>query len=162
MSQADFSSGFSNMELGGYLDFENACVQGSGIPQDKIDYWFRLTHSVNRMGTGTVEHGCWVKGRFFNTFTSTAIKSSLENVNCLRVNSATSNGLFIRAEPRQNSKRLGMVANGKTVDPGSFPAVIIESNQLNWVAINAPIKGWVSDGSPTGRGNLQLCRRKGK
>ncbi len=155
--KADFSSGFSNLELGGYMDFENACTQDSGVPKEEISYWFRLTHSLNRIGTGKVEYGCWVKGRFLHKFPSTAIKSSLKNVTCLRVNSPIGNGLVIRSQPQRNSSRLGVVANGQTVTPDGFPPVILGGKPRNWVAITAPIKGWVSDGSPTSRGNLRLC-----
>ena len=159
ISQADFSSGFSNLELGGYLDFEHACAQSSGMPQEKIDYWFRLTNSVNRIGTGKVEYGCRVKGRFFHRFTSTAIKSSLQNVTCLQVNFPIGDGLLVRAEPRKNFVILGAITNNTMVEPTSFPAVVVESHGCNWLAISVPVKGWVSDGIPIRRGNLELCKR---
>jgi hypothetical protein len=160
MDQADFSAGFSNIELGGYMDFENACATSSGLPPEKIEYWFRLSNSVNRIGTGQVEYGCWVGGRFLNTFTSTAIKTSWENVECLQVNSRTGKRLVIRSEPRENSRQLGTVSNGTKVNPGSFPASIVQTQGINWLAISSPRQGWISDGSPTSEGNLRLCRRK--
>lgn len=160
MEKAGFDSGFSNTELGGYLDFENLCTTTAGLPEDKIDYWFRLSNSVNRIGTGTVEFGCWLQGRFLHTYNSTAIKSSLGNVSCLRVVSANKKGLVIRAEPRANSRQLGIVANRRTVKPDGFPAYIVQVNGENWVSISAPKKGWVWDGSFAGSGNLRLCNSR--
>ncbi|MFH7027773.1 MAG: hypothetical protein ACHBN1_20830 [Heteroscytonema crispum UTEX LB 1556] len=125
--KADYSSGFSNIELGGYIEFENACKTDAGIPESKIQYWFRLSNSIARIGTGEVESGCWAKGRFLHTYSSTAIKTSLENVKCLRVNSPIGNGLVIRSQPRANPKQVGVVANGRTVTLGGFPASIINA-----------------------------------
>jgi hypothetical protein len=159
VSKADFDAGFSNIELGGYLEFENACATKSGLPQEKIQYWFRLSNSVNRIGTGTVEYGCWLKGRFLATHSSTAIKSSLTTVQCLQVNSPTGNGLIIRAEPTIKSKQIGIVANKQKVKVESFPVSIVEADGRNWVSISAPRKGWISDGSFASKGNLRLCRK---
>ncbi|NJL23427.1 MAG: hypothetical protein HC895_25615 [Leptolyngbyaceae cyanobacterium SM1_3_5] len=93
---ANFDSGFSNSELGGFLDFEAICAEaGAGEPEN---YWFRLTNSVQRMGTGSVEYGCWQNGRFAYTYSSTAILGD-QTVNCLYVRSIGSSGLNIRAEP---------------------------------------------------------------
>lgn len=159
IEEADFDAGFSNMELGGYLDFQNACETDAGVPKSEIEYWFRLSNSVNRIGTGIVEHGCWVNGRFLHTYSSTAIQSSLENVDCLQVNSLTGTSLIIRSEPNVNSRALGSVRNGRRVRLDSFPANIIEVDGRNWVAIVSPKNGWISDGSPNSEGNLKLCPR---
>ncbi len=160
ISQADFDSGFSNLELGGYLDFENFC-KTSSESDAKVNYWFRLSNSVNRIGTGKVEFGCWVKGRFVPGYSSTAIKRSLGTVSCLRVNSPTKKSLVIWQEPQLNSRRLGVVAHGRTVKLDSFPASIVEVNGEHWLAISSPKKGWVSDGAPASSGNLRLCSLKG-
>jgi hypothetical protein len=101
IEKARFDAGFSHMELGGYLDFENACKTNTTVGNAPISYWFRLSNSVERIGTGKVEYSCWANGRMLHTFDSTAIKSSLENVNCLQVNFPT--GLVIRAEPRNTA-----------------------------------------------------------
>jgi hypothetical protein len=159
MQNAEFFSGFSNIELGGYMDFETACVAATNLPNYKIDYWYRLSNLVNRIGTGKVEYGCWMNGRFLYTFSSTAIKRSLENVNCLRIQTTTGNGLVIRAEPNDSSKQVGMITEGGMVDPGSFPASIVEVDGQNWVAIISPQEGWIFDGFTTdNRGNLTLCK----
>lgn len=159
IQSAGFTAGFSNIELGGYLDFENACKTEAESAKSKAEYWFRLSNSVERIGTGIAEFGCWMNGRFLVTHTSTAVKSSLENVDCLRVKSPTGNGLVIRAEPSVKARRVGVVANGSRVDPGSFPASIIEVDGRNWVAIRSPKEGWISDDSFTSQGNLTLCKR---
>lgn len=158
IKNADFDSGFSNLELGGYMDFEHACATEADRPNAEIDYWFRLSNSVARIGTGKVQYGCWMNGHFLQTSTSTAIKTSLGSVNCLRVNSPTGR-LAIRSEPRMSSRQVKVASNGSTVDPGYMPADIIEADGQNWIAISSPVKGWISDGSPTSQGNLTLCKR---
>jgi hypothetical protein len=158
-AKADFDSGFSNSELGGYLDFENACKTDAGSNAE-IKYWFRLSNSVQRIGTGLVESGCWAGGRFLHTYSITAIKASLHNVNCLRVYSQNKKGLVIREEPRANSRQLGVVANRRIVRPDGFPASIIEVDGENWIAIASPKQGWISDGSFASPGNLRLCSVK--
>jgi hypothetical protein len=161
ISASDFDSGFSNSDLGGYLDFENFCKTSANLPNpEDVDYWFRLSNAVNRIGTGKVEFGCWVQGRFLNTYSSTAIKKSLNNVNCLRVYSPTKKALVIWQEPKLNARKLGTVAYGRTVKPDSFPAAIVEVNGENWIAIASPKKGWVSDGKVASPGNLRLCSPK--
>lgn len=162
MPKADFDSGFSNLELGGYLDFENACTTDTKLPSEKIDYWFRLSNSISRIGTGRLEVGCWFQGRFLHTYSSTAIKKSLGNVNCLRVNTFNKKGLVIWQEPRSNSRKLGTVAYRKIVRPNGYPASIVEINGENWLAIASPKTGWVNDGSFASRGNLQLCSLKNR
>ena len=116
VKNADFDSGFSNSELGGYLEFENACKTSSELAESEIKYWFRLSGRVNRIGTGKVEFGCWDGKRF-----------------------------------------LRVIANGKSVKPGYFPATIINRENLNWVSVTSPIEGWISDGGFVDEGNLELC-----
>ncbi len=156
--EADFDSGFSNLELGGYLEFQYACKTSSGLPESEIKYWFRLSDRVNRIGTGKVEFGCWDGKRFLHTYTSTAIKSSLEYVDCLQVKSPAGSVLFW-SEPTRKSKFLRVIANSETVKPGYFPATISNDGNRNWVAISSPVEAWVYDGSFTSEGNLRLCNR---
>lgn len=158
ITKAGFDSGFSNMELGGYLDFQNFCTTKIGLPDEKIDYWFRLSNSVNRIGTGIVEFGCWYNGKFVDTYKITAITTKLTNVDCLRVHTPHRRKLIIRAEPKSDAKQLGTVRNGRTVKVDNFPAEILEVNGENWIHIVSPTQGWVSDGSFAGSGNLRLCK----
>ena len=158
IKDADFDSGFSNLELGGYLDFENACKTSSKLPESERKYWFRLSNRVNRIGTVKVEFACGDGKRFLHTYTSTAIKRSLEYVDCLRVKSAAG-GVLIWFEPTRQSQFLRVIANGETVKSGSFPATIVNRENRSWVAISSPVEGWVSDGSMESEGNLRLCDR---
>ena len=156
VKNADFDSGFSNLELGGYLEFENACKTSSELAESEIKYWFRLNGRVNRIGTGKVEFGCWDGKRFLHTYTTTAVKRSLEYVDCLRVKSKAG-GVLIWLEPSRKSKLLRVIANGKSVKPGYFPATIINRENRNWVSVTSPIEGWISDGGFVDEGNLELC-----
>ena len=156
VKNASFSSGFSNLELGGYLNFENACKTSSEMAQSEIKYWFRLSDRVNRIGTGKAEFGCWDGKRFLHIHTSTAIKNSLENVDCLRVKSSAGS-VLIWSEPTRRSRLLRVIGNGKTVKPSYFPATISDAENLSWVSISSPVEGWVSDGSMKDEGNLRLC-----
>ncbi|XGV99666.1 MAG: SH3 domain-containing protein [Leptolyngbya sp. BL-A-14] len=156
---AGFSGGFSNMELGGFLDFEQACSEALGTPKDETPYWFRLSNSIDQIGTGNVEFGCWKSGALITTIVNTAVSTKLENVTCLRVRVPTGEDLRIRAEPSLKARIIGAVSNGATVKPDSFPATIIQADQRNWVAIQAPRKGWVSNDRPETPGNLMLCEK---
>lgn len=158
IENAGFSAGFSNLELGGFMDFENSCAQLLNTPTSETPYWFRLSNLVNQIGTGKVEFGCWSNGQFLNTFTSTAVNTKLENVDCLRVNVPTGEDLRVRSEPSLKAKVIGFVRNGATVQPDSFPASIIQEDGRNWVAIRSPQEGWVSNDRPDSSGNLKVCR----
>ncbi|HEY9621473.1 MAG TPA: SH3 domain-containing protein [Crinalium sp.] len=156
---ASFDSGFSNMELGGFLDFEQTCGSLSGLSSDQIDYWFRVSTSVYRMGTGMVEFGCWKDGKFLNTYSSQAMFTGASNVDCLTVRPNSSNGLNIRAEPSTRSRIVGTIRSGSRVRTSGSPASIVEAEGRNWVNIRSPIAGWVSDDRPDSDGNLVLCDR---
>jgi len=154
--KANFTAGFSNIELGGYLDFEDACKTAAGIPEDQIQYWFRTDSSLNRTGVGTVETGCWVNGRFLHTTSTTAIKNSLKTDQCLRVKSPQS--LVIRSQPSKKSKRRGTVARRAKVRVDGYPTWATEREGENWIKIKSPKNGWISDGKINGKGNLELCK----
>lgn len=157
---AHFDAGFSNAELDGYRDFQNACQRVTGLPNESISYWFRLNRLVAAIGTGRVEYGCWLDGQFLFVHSSTAIRTDVGTVNCLRVTSDVGNGLVVRSEPTTVSLPLGTLANGRTVDPGSFPAIISQRTGRDWLKVRKPIEGWVSVGeTPDGSVNLKLCNR---
>ena len=154
--ERSFRTGFFNTEIGNLEAFEAACQAALGKPNEEIDYWFRLSDLVSLIGTGQVEYGCRQGDRFLHTFTATAVSNQVSQVDCLQVNTS-STGLNVRAWPGYAEQIVGGVANGSTVDPGSFPASVIEADGRNWVAIVAPVNGWVSNGSPGSPGNLSLC-----
>jgi Bacterial SH3 domain len=153
-AQANFNAGFSNSEYGGLLDFQAACqAAGAG---EAANQWVRLTNSVARIGTGRAEYGCWQNGRFAHTYSLSAIVNN-QTVNCLTVRAIGSNGLNIRAEPSTRSRILRTVRNGSRLTPSAFPAIIRTNEGRNWVEIQAPLRGWVSDDRPTSAGNLTRC-----
>jgi hypothetical protein len=158
IATAGFDSGFSNLELGGFLEFQDVCSQALGTPMNTVPYWFRLNHSVERIGTGSVEFGCWQKGKFVHTMESTAMSTKFPSVSCLRVQITTGQDLRIRAEPGLSSKVLGSVRNGSTIKLSSSPAIVTLADGRNWVAIEAPRQGWVSDDRPDSTGNLIRCQ----
>lgn len=159
IAAAQFTSGFSNLELGGFIDFEAICQQSTGLPNEEIDYWFRLDRLVSAIGTGRVEYGCWEAGKFLHTYSSTATRTGLDWVDCLQVSTNAPNGLVIRADASSRSARLGAVPVGGRVVPSSFPAILRSAEGRDWIAISRPREGWVSVGeAPVGPINLALCR----
>jgi hypothetical protein len=158
LDNAGFSAGFSNTELGGFLDFQSLCSQALGVSMDEAPYWFRLSNLVGQIGTGTAEFGCWQDGKLIASILNTAVNTQVGDVNCLRVRVPTGEDLRIRAEPGLESKIIGFVHNGKTLKPDSFPATIVQANGRNWVAIEAPKRGWISNDRPDSPGNLTFCQ----
>lgn len=158
ISKAGFSAGFSNLELGGFLDFEQACSEALGTAKDEMPYWFRLSESVSRIGTGTVEFGCWKDGAMTFTLTNTAVLTEVGDITCLRLRVPTGEDLRIRAEPGLRARIVGFARNGATVKPTSFPALIVQADNRNWLEIAAPQRGWISDDRPGSPGNLTRCR----
>ena len=127
---------------------------------DEAPYWFRLNNLVGQIGTGTVEFGCWQNGKLITSILNTAVNTQVGDVHCLRVRVPTGEDLRIRAEPGLQGKIIGSVGNGKTVKPDSFPATIVQVNGRNWVAIEAPKRGWISNDRPDRPGNLTFCWTK--
>lgn len=156
MLQADFDAGFSNTELGGYMDFSAACSLQSKQLKTQPSYQFRLSRLVEQIGTGKVEYGCWANDRLLMTFTSTAVRPSLGAVSCLQVK-APQGQLVIRSEPRLHAARVGVVKNGETVQPTAFPAELVETEGQNWLAIATPAAGWVLADRPDGQSLLGQC-----
>lgn len=155
--QADFAAGFSNLELGSFSDFKSACSRALGIASSDPPYWFRLNSLIDQIGTGQVEYGCLVDGNITTTLRITAIKESLKNVTCLQINSTNGKDLPVYVEPQKTAKVIRVLRNTSRVNPGSFPAIVVEQDGLNWVAITSPAKGWVLQGDVGSTGNLRLC-----
>jgi hypothetical protein len=155
--QTDYIPGASSVELSGFSDFKNACAQALKVSVDDVPYWFRLSDLVNQIGTGRVEYGCLVEGNITTSLTITARKKSLTNVSCLIVTSSNTKGLPVYSEPKQSSKQVKLLPNSTKVNPGNFPALVIDDGGQNWVAIASPVKGWIAQGTPGSKGNLSLC-----
>ncbi|MFM7577842.1 MAG: SH3 domain-containing protein, partial [Microcystaceae cyanobacterium] len=94
---ANIEFGFSNTDLGGWLDLQNMCFGEVDTPntEKKIQetYWWRLSHDINQIGSGDIEYGCWINGAFKNQNIATAAKTSLGITPCLRVNRSVKHGL---------------------------------------------------------------------
>ncbi|MCU0517336.1 MAG: SH3 domain-containing protein [Oscillatoria sp. Prado101] len=77
---------------------------------------------------------------------------------CRRVQAPVKEGLAIRSQPTANSAWIGGVANGDTVTITTNPATIVTVDGRNWVAIQSPVSGWVTNGKVGDKGNLILCK----
>lgn len=161
---ANFEIGLSNMDLGGMMEFENACFGQVGAPdaekRKSEAYWFRVSNNVDRYGTGTVQIGCWQDGKFKLTQSVTALKNGLtfSDVYCRKVQVEKDDGLVIRAEPGVNSRVVGRLKNGQNIELTNVPPEIKTADERNWLKIKSPLEGWVSNGMPGSKGNLQFCK----
>jgi len=153
--------GLSNMDLGLGLELQNQCfgeVDTPNTEKRKLEtFWYRVSTDVNTIGSGEIEYGCWLNGSFKSTVTAIAIKISLAENPCYRVNSSAKDGVAIHADASPKSRIVGRVRNGETVKPTDVPVIIRTVENINWIEIEAPIKGWISNGSPNSQGNLTFC-----
>ena len=134
-------------------------VNSPNSEQKKLQtYWYRVSEDVNKIGTGQIEYGCWLGGRFQSTITTTAIKISLESNPCFRVHTTSPEDLVIYLEPSTKSRPVGRIRNGETLKPSSVPVIVRTGENRNWIEIESPVKGWISNGSPHSRGNLAFCQ----
>lgn len=161
LDAAGLNFGLSNMDLGLGLDLQNTCfgeVDTPNTDQKKLEtYWYRVSEDVNKIGSGQIEYGCWIDGRFKTTVTSEAVKLSLESNPCLRVQPSAQDGLPIHADASTQSRVIGRLKPGDTVTPTSVPLIIRNEENSAWIEIDTPTKGWVSNGNPNAQGNLTLC-----
>ncbi|HEY9853616.1 MAG TPA: SH3 domain-containing protein [Leptolyngbyaceae cyanobacterium] len=166
INDVDFEIGLSNMDLGGMMDFENACfgeVGTDNTEKKKAEtYWFRVNDNIDRYGMGEVKVGCWENDQFKHTITVTAIKKYLswEDVYCRRVQTRDRNGLVIRSQPNINARSLRRLRNGQTVEISNVPPNITTENNRNWVEVRTPVEGWISNGMVGGEENLKFCRQR--
>ena len=70
--------GFSNMELGSIMEFENSCFGEVDTPytqkKKSESYWYRVSDRLNQTNEGDIQIGCWEHGRFKQTITLSAIR----------------------------------------------------------------------------------------
>lgn len=166
INNVDFEIGLSHIDLGGMMEFENACFGEVGT--DNTDkkkaetYWFRVNDNIDRYGTGQVEIGCWENGQFKQTTSVTAIKNYLtwEDVYCRRVQTREGNGLVIRSQPNINSRSIRRLRNGQTVELSNVPPNITIEGNRNWVEVKTPVEGWISNGIVGSEENLKFCRQR--
>ncbi|MGE5658548.1 MAG: SH3 domain-containing protein [Actinomycetota bacterium] len=162
LQDADIEFGLSNLDLGLDRELQIQCFGEVDTPkstQRKSEtYWYRVSNDLNKIGTGQIEYGCWMGGRFEATIVNIAIKQSLAENPCFLVNSPSPEGLAIYLEPTTKSRLLRRIRNGETVEPSSVPVIVRTVENHEWIEIDSPVKGWISNGSPNGRGNLRFCQ----
>lgn len=152
------------------------------------NYWYRINAQLINTSAGEIQIGCWENGRFRSTVTLTARRLSRTgelspaaaasptapvsptyttspasavaraDERCRRVQTPVKEGLAIRSQPTINSAWMGGVANGDTVAVTTNPATIVTVDGRNWVEIESPARGWVTNGKIGDKGNLILCK----
>ena len=159
-----YSAGFSNTELGGYLDYQNICEQAASAAQEPFTYWYRLSDLVVAIGTGSVENKCQSGDEVVTTYSSTAIHNGIDAPYCLEVNTDVGNGLRIRADGRIASQQIGFLPNGTQLFPNSLPAIIMtDETGRQWLSFqqrsgNRQLESWVSVSAGPGEYiNFRLC-----
>jgi hypothetical protein len=110
-----FTSGFSNMELGGYLDYSYFCEQAAETRQVTPIFWYRLDDLVETMSTGKVEYRCTINDEVINSFQSTATLVETSFPTCLIVQSDIGGGVNIRKKPESTARLLGFLSNGDQI-----------------------------------------------
>ena len=162
-SNLPFDAGFSNLELGGYLDFEDACKQAAIAANATPTYWYRLSNLVWQIGTGRVEYGCKVEEKFVATHPSTAVQRRLAERGrpvCLQVQSDVGNGVRLRQEPTLSSPQVGSLVNGHKLLQETLPALILtDSTGRQWLAVQqGALDSWASLTAQAGEHvNFRLC-----
>ncbi|NES83168.1 MAG: hypothetical protein F6K10_18150 [Moorea sp. SIO2B7] len=155
-----FDSGFSNMELGGYLEYEHACKQAASSAKITPTYWYRLSDEVWEIGTGEVKFGCQIEKAFVATHLSTAIRKGLDHPVCLRVQSDVGSGVRVREKPTLESRSVGFLGNGTEIYQKSLPALITtDATGRRWLALGqGGNNGWASLAAKKGDHlNFKLC-----
>ncbi|MEM9808218.1 MAG: hypothetical protein AAF959_23370, partial [Cyanobacteria bacterium P01_D01_bin.56] len=120
-----YTAGFSNLELGGYLEYEAQCNQAATVAQEPFTYWYRLSNLVLDIGTGRVENRCQEGDDVVATYSSTAVLLEIDEPYCLIVNTDVGNGLRVRQDATITAQQIGFLPNGTEVFPGSLPALIV-------------------------------------
>ncbi len=78
---------------------------------------------------------------------------------CRRVSETALEGLTIREQPDQNSRRVGGVFFNQEVTLSSPPQFRRDSEGREWARLALPTPGWVSNGYPgEGELNLRACK----
>ena len=159
-----YSAGFSNTELGGYLDYQAICEQAATVAQESFTYWYRLSDLVFAIGTGSVENKCQSGDEVVTTYSSTAIRNGIDEPYCLGINTDVGSGLRIRAERSVASQQIGFLPNGTEIFPSEFPALIIkDETDRQWLSMQQrlgerQLEGWASVSAGPGEYvNFRLC-----
>ncbi|MGR3277968.1 SH3 domain-containing protein [Acaryochloris marina NIES-2412] len=160
-----YDSGFSNLQLGGYMDFEAYCKE-----RGATEFWYRLSDFVLQLGTGSVQSRCKKDGSFLRNanddgyvdWVSPAVLLEQPNPGCLIVKADVGDGLILREQPTVTSKRLDVIPNGQSIFHLSPSAIRMDSTQRQWIKVSKTklhsVIGWVSIAQMPGEHqNLALC-----
>lgn len=154
-----YEAGFSNLELGGYLEYEAQCKQAASDSAG-VTYWYRLSDLVFKIGTGQVENQCQVEGQVVATYVSTAILKDMEEPYCLKINTDVGNGLLVRRGATVTAQQIGFLPNGTEIFPGGAPALVgMDETGRQWLSVTQGTQdGWVSiSAGEDDYVNVQLC-----
>ncbi|MBT9317235.1 SH3 domain-containing protein [Leptothoe spongobia] len=158
------SAGFSNLELGGYLEYEDRCAQAAFAAQEPFTYWYRLSDLVWEIGTGEVENRCQEGDKVVTTYSSRATLRAIDEPYCLQVNTDVGSGLRLREERSVESRQIGFLPNGTEIFPLSLPASIMtDETGRQWLLMEqrsdrTQLEGWASISSGIGEYvNFRLC-----
>lgn len=156
-----FSAGFSNMELGGYLNFEDYCKNQAKAANTEPEYSYRFSDLLNYIGTGAVEYRCSMNNQPLVTHTMTAVKTDISYPTCLQVQSDIGNGLNLRQDNDLAAPLVGVLINGSKVYEDSAPSFIStaltgrqwlllqqDNNEEVWVSLSEKEGAYV---------NFRLC-----
>lgn len=159
-----YSSGFSNLELGGYLEYQDICAQAASAAQEPFTYWYRLSDLVLAIGTGEVENKCQMGDEVVATYRSTAVLMGIDEPYCLRVNTDVGGGLRVRDKRSIASRQIDFLPNGTEVFSLSLPALIMtDETGRQWLSMEQrsgerQLEGWASVSSGAGEYvNFRLC-----
>jgi hypothetical protein len=159
--EQDFSAGFSNVELGGYLDFEYYCENQATAANVSVKYAYRLSDLVGYIGTGEVECRCSINNEPFASHTMTAVKTDISYPTCLQVQSDIGNGLNLRQDNNLDAPIIGVLGNGSRVYENSAPSLITtDANDRQWLLLRQDNseESWVSVSEKEGAYvNFRLC-----
>lgn len=158
----NFSAGFSNMELGGYLDFEYYCENQAKEANVTPEYVYRLSDLVGYIGTGEVEYRCSINNEPPLIHIMTAVKTDIAYPTCLLVQSDVGNGLNLRQDNNLDAPIIGVLSNGSRVYENSAPSLITtdystgrqwlllqqDNNKERWVSLSEKEGAYV---------NFRLC-----
>ncbi|MEO0352913.1 MAG: hypothetical protein AAF282_22980 [Cyanobacteria bacterium P01_A01_bin.15] len=151
-----YDSGFSNLELGGYLEFEKACEQAAEAAGMPLTYEYRLSDLVQQIGTGEVKTRCLTGDETVGLNTRTAVPTDIESPYCLQVQTDKGSGLRIRADFSVESQQVGFLPNGTQLFPEVLPiAIITNTAGRQWLSVP---NGWASISARAGEHvNFQRC-----
>ncbi|AFY39694.1 hypothetical protein Lepto7376_3497 [[Leptolyngbya] sp. PCC 7376] len=159
--EQNFSAGFSNIELGGYLDFEYYCNDQATEANIETEYSYRFSDLLDYIGTGKVEYRCSINDEPFATHIMTAVKTDISYPVCLQVQSDIGNGLRLRQDNNLSAPIIGILTNDSKVYDQSSPALIIpDTTGRQWLLLqqNHQENAWVSLSEKEGAHiNFRLC-----